>query len=162
MIKLNCKFSYSITIISVFFVPVQIFYRISNGFLAAKQPNHTPDSFFAHMLNHLKTEGDCMLISLTTAFLCGAAFCILRVSSPSGSFPRPLSAEQDARRRQPSARHAHRTQFAACRAHRQKILRFFLRDRRFDFHWHHRANQRRFHLRSEQKCAACHVYFAVY
>ena len=37
-----------------------------------------------------------MLISLTTAFLCGAAFCILRVSSPSGSFPRPLSAEQEA------------------------------------------------------------------
>ena len=65
-------------------------------FFAAKQPNHTPDSFFAHMLNHLKTEGDCMLISLTTAFLCGAAFCILRVSSPSGSFPRPLSAEQEA------------------------------------------------------------------
>lgn len=65
-------------------------------FFAAKKPNHTPDSFFAHMLNHLKTEGDCMLISLTTAFLCGAAFCILRVSSPSGSFPRPLSAEQEA------------------------------------------------------------------
>ena len=37
-----------------------------------------------------------MLISLTTAFLCGAAFCILRVSSPSGSFPRPLSAQQEA------------------------------------------------------------------
>ena len=37
-----------------------------------------------------------MLFSITTALLCGAAFCILRVSSPSGSFPRPLSAEQDA------------------------------------------------------------------
>lgn len=37
-----------------------------------------------------------MLFSITTALLCGAAFCILRVSSPSGSFPRPLSAEQEA------------------------------------------------------------------
>lgn len=36
-----------------------------------------------------------MLISVTTALLCSAAFCILRVSSPSGSFPRPLSAEQE-------------------------------------------------------------------
>ena len=36
-----------------------------------------------------------MLFSITTALLCGAAFCILRVSSPSGSFPRPLSAEQE-------------------------------------------------------------------
>lgn len=36
-----------------------------------------------------------MLISITTALLCGAAFCILRVSSPTGSFPRPLSAEQE-------------------------------------------------------------------
>ena len=48
------------------------------------------------MLKHSETEGDCMLISFTTALLCGAAFCILRVSSPSGSFPRPLSAEQEA------------------------------------------------------------------
>ena len=37
-----------------------------------------------------------VLFSITTALLCGAAFCILRVSSPSGSFPRPLSAEQEA------------------------------------------------------------------
>ena len=37
-----------------------------------------------------------MLFSITTALLCSAAFCILRVSSPSGSFPRPLSAEQEA------------------------------------------------------------------
>lgn len=36
-----------------------------------------------------------MLFSVTTALLCGAALCILRVSSPSGSFPRPLSAEQE-------------------------------------------------------------------
>lgn len=36
-----------------------------------------------------------MLFSITTALLCGAAFCILRVSSPSGSFPRPLSPEQE-------------------------------------------------------------------
>ena len=37
-----------------------------------------------------------MLFSITTALLCGAAFCILRVSSPSGSFPRPLNAQQEA------------------------------------------------------------------
>ena len=37
-----------------------------------------------------------MLFSLTTVFLCSAAFCILRVSSPTGSFPRPLNAEQEA------------------------------------------------------------------
>lgn len=37
-----------------------------------------------------------VLFSITTALLCGAAFCILRVSSPSGSFPCPLSAEQEA------------------------------------------------------------------
>ncbi len=48
------------------------------------------------MLKHSEVEGDCMLISLTTALICGAALCILRVSSPSGSFPRPLSAEQEA------------------------------------------------------------------
>lgn len=36
-----------------------------------------------------------VLFSITTALLCGAAFCILRVSSPSGSFPRPLSPEQE-------------------------------------------------------------------
>ena len=48
------------------------------------------------MLKHSEVEGDCMFISLTTALVCGAAFCILRVSSPSGSFPRPLSAGQEA------------------------------------------------------------------
>ncbi len=37
-----------------------------------------------------------MLFSITTALLCGAAFCILRVSSPTGSFPRPLRPEQEA------------------------------------------------------------------
>lgn len=37
-----------------------------------------------------------MLFSITTALLCGAAFCILRVSSPTGSFPRPLNPEQEA------------------------------------------------------------------
>lgn len=37
-----------------------------------------------------------MLIPITTALLCGAALCILRVSSPTGSFPRPLNTEQEA------------------------------------------------------------------
>lgn len=37
-----------------------------------------------------------MLIPLTSILLCGAAFCILRVSSPTGSFPRPLTAAQEA------------------------------------------------------------------
>lgn len=37
-----------------------------------------------------------MLFSIPAILLCGAAFCILRVSSPGGSFPRPLSAEQEA------------------------------------------------------------------
>lgn len=37
-----------------------------------------------------------MLFSISTFLLCSAAFCILRVSSPGGSFPRPLSAEQEA------------------------------------------------------------------
>lgn len=37
-----------------------------------------------------------MLFSISTILLCSAAFCILRVSSPGGSFPRPLSAEQEA------------------------------------------------------------------
>lgn len=37
-----------------------------------------------------------VLFSITTVLFCGAAFCILRVSSPSGSFPHPLSAEQEA------------------------------------------------------------------
>lgn len=41
-------------------------------------------------------KGDAMLFSIPAILLCGAAFCILRVSSPSGSFPRPLSAEQEA------------------------------------------------------------------
>lgn len=37
-----------------------------------------------------------MLIPLTSILLCSAAFCILRVSSPTGSFPRPLTAAQEA------------------------------------------------------------------
>ena len=37
-----------------------------------------------------------MLVSIPAILLCGAAFCILRVSSPGGSFPRPLNAEQEA------------------------------------------------------------------
>lgn len=37
-----------------------------------------------------------MLVSIPAILLCSAAFCILRVSSPGGSFPRPLNAEQEA------------------------------------------------------------------
>lgn len=37
-----------------------------------------------------------MFLSISTALLLGAAICILRVSSPSGSFPRPLDAQQEA------------------------------------------------------------------
>lgn len=37
-----------------------------------------------------------MFLSISTALLLSAAFCILRVSSPSGSFPRPLDARQEA------------------------------------------------------------------
>ncbi len=33
---------------------------------------------------------------LSVLFVCGAAFCILRVTSATGSFPKPLSAEQEA------------------------------------------------------------------
>lgn len=37
-----------------------------------------------------------MMISMTAALLCGAAFCMLRISAPGGSFPKPLSAEREA------------------------------------------------------------------
>ena len=110
-----------------------------------------------------------MLISLTTAFLCGAAFCILRVSSPSGSFPRPLSAEQEA------------ACIAAMRGGdsqaRDMLIEHNLRLVAHVVKKYYAPSSDTddlisigtiglikgdCHLRSEQKCAACHVYFAVY
>ena len=55
-----------------------------------------PDNDLPHMLKHPTCERMIVLLfSITTALLCGAAFCILRVSSPSGSFPHPLSEKQE-------------------------------------------------------------------
>lgn len=36
-----------------------------------------------------------MFLSITTALLLNAAYCMLRVSSGSGAFPKPLSAEEE-------------------------------------------------------------------